>query len=78
MAGSHDTSPRQQRCATRIEKTERKRNKMKEQNEEQIQRAVLVMKNNERRECYTVNKKKRIHEIGEVYKKHTREKESQE
>ncbi len=51
---------------------------MKEQNEEQIQRAVLVMKNNERRECYTVNKKKRIHEIGEVYKKHTREKESQE
>jgi hypothetical protein len=48
MAECHDTSPRQQRCATRIGKNERKRKKMKEQNKEQIQRAVLARKKKER------------------------------
>jgi hypothetical protein len=49
MAEGHDTSPRQQRCATRIEKkTNGKEKKMKEQTQEQIQRVVLVMKKNER------------------------------
>ena len=49
MAEGHDTSPRRQRCATRIEKKpNEKEKKMEEQNKEQIQRVVLVMKKNER------------------------------
>ncbi len=71
MAEGHDTSPRQQRCATRIER--KKKTNGKEKNERANPRtntksSVSDEKKMKERECCTVTTKKRMHYIEKYIK----------